>query len=266
MNFFTGFFKAIGNCFKGFSLLFEKALWPYLFYSVGLWLLMWIGSIWVFAEIASQLANYLNQQLNFEEIPDSGAILSFAKPFLTGYFSFIMTWVFKIIFWFISSTFTKYLVLIALSPLFALLSESVEEKTNGKNYPFTFPQLIKDIGRGIVISLRNMLLEYFFIITGFIITIFFPPLVIVTGPLLMIISWYFIGFTMLDYNFERHKMTISESVKFTRKNIGLACGIGLVYTVFMWLPFFIGLMFGPALAVVGATISFLELKQKETVI
>ena len=67
MNFFTGFFKAIGNCFKGFSLLFEKGLWPYLFYSVGLWLLMWIGSIWVFAEIASQLANYLNQQLNFEE-------------------------------------------------------------------------------------------------------------------------------------------------------------------------------------------------------
>lgn len=107
-----------------------------------------------------------------------------------------------------------------------------------------------------MISLRNMFLEYFFIITGFTITLLFPPLVIVTGPLLMIISWYFIGFTMLDYNFERHKMTISESVKFTRKNIGLACGIGLVYTVFMWLPFFIGLMFGPALAVVGATISF----------
>lgn len=100
MNFFTEFFKAIGNCFKGFSLLFEKGLWPYLFYSVGLWLLMWIGSIWVFAEIASQLANYLNQQLNFEEIPDSGAILSFAKPFLTGYFSFIMTQYLKLSFGF----------------------------------------------------------------------------------------------------------------------------------------------------------------------
>ena len=73
------------------------------------------------------------------------------------------------------------------------------------------------------------------------------------------------GYRLLNHG-QTFKMTISESVKFTRKNIGLACGIGLVYTVFMWLPFFIGLMFGPALAVVGATISFLELKQKETVI
>jgi CysZ protein len=266
MNFFTGFFKAISNSFKGFCLLFEKGLWPYLFYSVGLWLLMWMGSIWLFAEIATQLANYLNQQLNFEEIPDSGAILSFAKPFFTGYFSLIMAWVFKIIFWFVSSTFTKYLILIVLSPLFALLSESIEEKTNGQNYPFSFHQLMKDIGRGIVMSLRNMMLEYVFIALAFIITLIFPPLVVIIGPLLILVSWYFIGFTMLDYNFERHKMSISESVKFTRKNIGLACGIGLIYTVFMWLPFFLGLMFGPALAVAGATLSFLELKQKETVI
>jgi len=227
---------------------------------------MWIGSIWLFAEIAAQLANYISQQLNFEQIPDSGAILSFAKPFLTSKFSWILTWIFKIIFWFISSTFTKYLVLMALSPLFALLSESIEEKTNGKTYPFNFKQLIKDIGRGVLMSLRNMFLEYFFIALCFIITIIFPPSVFITGPFLMFVSWYFIGFTMLDYNFERHKLTISESVKFTRKNIGLACGIGLMYTVFMWLPFFIGLMFGPALAVAGATLSFLELKQKETVI
>lgn len=266
MNFFTGFFKAISNSFKGFYLLFEKGLWPYLFYSVGLWLLMWIGSIWLFAEIATKLANYLNQQLNFEAIPDSGAILSFAKPFFTSYFSLIMTWVFKIIFWFVSSTFTKYLILIVLSPLFALLSESIEEKTNGQNYPFSFHQLMKDIGRGIIMSLRNMMLEYVFIALAFIITLIFPPLVVIIGPLLILVSWYFIGFTMLDYNFERHKITISKSVKFTRKNIGLACGIGLIYTVFMWLPFFLGLMFGPALAVAGATLSFLELKQKETVI
>lgn len=266
MNFFAGFFKAITNSFKGFSLIFEKGLWPYLFYFVGLWLLMLIGNFFLFSELSSQLSDYLNQQLNIEEIPESGAILSFAKPFLTGYFSFIMTWVFKIIFWFISITFTKYLILIALSPLFALLSESVEEKTIGIYHPFSIVQLIKDIGRGIIISLRNMLFEYFIIAIGFIITLIFPPLVFITGPFLMLASWYFIGFTMLDYNFERYKMSITESVSFTRKNIGLACGIGLVYTAFMWLPFFIGLMFGPALAVTGATLSFLELKPKKTVI
>ncbi|MBI3519586.1 MAG: EI24 domain-containing protein [Bacteroidetes bacterium] len=264
MTFFQDLFKAIASCFKGFSLLFEKGLWPYLLYPLFVWLLMWIGSIWLFASIAEQVADYLNEQLNFDEIPDSGAALSFAKPFLTGYFSVIISWILRILFWLVKGTFVKYITLIFLSPLFALLSEAVEEKINGNKFPLNVSQLIKDIGRGIMMSLRNMLLEYLFIGLCFMITIVFPPLALITGPFLMLISWYFLGFTTLDYNFERHKMTISQSVKFTRQHMGLACGIGLVYSLFMILPLFIGLMFGPVLAVVGATISFLELQQPTT--
>lgn len=264
MGFFTGFFKAIGNCFKGFSFIFEKGLWPYLFYPVLVWLLMWVGSIWLFASIAEQIANYFSQLLNFENIPDTDSWLSFAKPFLTGYFSLVLTWFFKIVFWFVSSTFSKYVVLILLSPLFALLSESVEQKINGNNYPFNFYQLLKDIGRGILMSIRNMLFEYLIIAICFIATLFFAPLIVVTGPLLVIVSWYFLGFTMMDYNFERHKMSVSQSVQFARKNKGIICGIGLVYSLFMILPLFLGIMFAPLLAVVGATISFLEIQKSET--
>lgn len=263
MKFFEGFFKAIGNCFKGFGLIFEKGLWPYLFYPLILWFLMWAASIWLFAGLASEIADYVKEQLSFENIPDSGSWLSFAKPFLTGYFSLILAWILKLVFWFISSTFSKYLILILLSPLFALLSESAEEKINGNKYPFKLKQLIIDIFRGIGISIRNMLLEYFFIIICFVITILFPPLAFITTPFLLFVSWYYVGFTMLDYNFERHKMSISQSTRFTRKNRGLACGIGAVYALFMLLPAFIGLMFGPVIAVVGATTSFLEVKGKE---
>ena len=266
MNFFTGFFKAIGNCFKGFSFIFEKGLWPYLFYPVLVWLVMWVGSICLFASIAQQIANYFSELLKFENIPDAGSWISFAKPFLTGYFSLVLTWILKIVFWFVSSTFSKYVVLILLSPLFALLSESVEQKINGNNYPFNTVQLIKDIGRGVLMSLRNLFFEYLIIAGCFIVTILFAPLAIITVPLLILVSWYFLGFTMMDYNFERHRMSVSQSVAFARKNKGLICGIGLVYSLFMILPLFLGIMFAPLLAVVGATISFLELKQKETVI
>ena len=138
MNFFQGFFKVISNSFKGFSLIFEKGLWPYLFYPLILWFLMWAGSIWLFANLASSFAEYLNQKLSLNDIPETGSWLSFAKPFLTGYFSIIIAWIFKIAFWFVSSTFSKYLVLIFLSPLFSLLSESAEEKLNGNNFPFNF--------------------------------------------------------------------------------------------------------------------------------
>lgn len=264
MNFFSGFFKAIGNCFKGFSFIFEKGLWSYLFYPVLVWLLMWIGSILFFSAFAEYLAGVFNSFFDASEIPESGDTLSFLKPFLTGYFSFIVKWVLKIVFWFLSGTLVKYITLIFLSPLFALLSESVEQKINSNNYPFNFSQLLKDIGRGILMSLRNMFIEYLIIVGCFIVTLFFAPLAIITVPLLMLVSWFFLGFTMMDYNFERHKMSISQSVQFARKNKGLICGIGLVYSVFMLLPLFLGIMFAPLLAVVGATISFLELKQKES--
>ena len=112
-------------------------------------------------------------------------------------------------------------------------------------------------------SLRNMLFEYLIIAVCFIATLFFAPLIVVTGPLLIIVSWYFSGFTMMDYNFERHKMSVSKSVQFARKNKGVICGIGLVYSLFMILPLFLGIMFAPLLAVVGATICFLEIQKLE---
>lgn len=261
MRFFNDLIKGFVNCFKAFQFIFDKGLWPYIFFPIIAWLLMWAGSIWIFAKIATYIASYINSLLNAENIPDSGSVLSFLKPFLTGYFSVIIAWILKLLFWFMSGTFSKYITLIILSPIFSKLSEETEQKINQTNYPFNFSQFIKDIGRGILISIRNMLIEYFYLAICFIITLIFPPLAIVTTPLLILISWYYTGFTMLDYNFERHKMSISQSSVFIKKNAGLACGIGLVYSLFMLLPLFLGIMFGPILAVVGATISFLEIKK-----
>ncbi len=261
MNFFKDLFNAIVNCFKGFHLLFEKGLWPYLFYPIIVWGLMWIGSIWLFANIATNLATYFNDQIDISNIPESGSWLSFFKPFLSTYFVLILTWIIKLTLWFLSGTLSKYITLIFLSPLFSLLSEATERKLNGTEYQFNTNQFIKDLFRGIAISLRNMLLEYSIIILCFIITLIVPPLFFITTPFLLFVSWYFTGFTMLDYNFERHKMSVSQSVKFARMYRGIACGIGMVYSLFMILPLFIGLMFGPTLAVIGASISFLKLKQ-----
>ena len=138
------------------------------------------------------------------------------------------------------------------------------KKTTGKKHPFHAAQLVKDIFRGIGISLRNMLLEYFMMALSFVVTVLFPPLIVITAPLLLFISWYFIGFTMLDYNFERHRMSISQSITFIRKHKGLACGIGAVYSFLMLLPLFIGMMFAPVIAVVGATLCFLEIKNNQS--
>lgn len=265
MKFFSNFFKGIGNCFKAFSILFEKGLWPFMFIPLLMWVLMWIGSIYGFFTLAVWLGEKVNSYINAENIPVSGHWLSFFRPYLIGKLSFIISILLKFVFWLLSGTLIKYLLLMVLSPVLALLSEKADEKITKREFPFSFLQLIKDVFRGIGISLRNMMLEYFFIAIFSLITMFVPVLGIVTIPLLLIIGWYFVGFAMLDYNCERHKYSMRKSIDFMKRNRGYACGIGLVYSFFMALPFFIGdvigMFFGPAVAVVGATISFLQVEK-----
>jgi CysZ protein len=159
----------------------------------------------------------------------------------------------------------KYIILILLSPAFALLSESVEEKITGNKYDFSFKQLIKDIGRGVMINLRNMVIEFSLIILGWLICLPMPFLFVIVTPFLFLTGWYFIGFSMLDYSCERRRMGVIESVRFIRANKGLACGIGFCYAFFMGIPFFglIAMMFCPVLAVTGATTAMIETKKTQ---
>ena len=247
-------------------MLFEKGLWPYMFYPLLIWILLWVGSIYGLYVLAESLTDSIKEYFAFDSIPEEGHILSFARPFLVSKVGIIVGWVLKFLFWMLSGTFIKYILLMVLSPIFSLLSEKAEEKLTGKSFPFSFVQLLKDIGRGIVISLRNMILEYFFIFIGFILCLFFPPFIFVTTPILLLMGWYFVGFALLDYSCERHKFGVGKGIQFIKKNKGYAIGIGMVYSFFMALPFVpgqvLGMMFGPAVAVIGATLSFLAI-QKE---
>jgi CysZ protein len=269
MKFFSDFFKAIRNCFKGFGILFEKGLWPYMIYPLLIWGLLWVASIYGLFLLAGGISDWLNSYFAFDAIPEEGHWLSFARPFLIGKVSLVLGWVLKILFWFMSGTFVKYLLLMVLSPVFALLSEKAEERITGVVFPFSWKQLLKDILRGIAISLRNMLLEYFFIFICFFVSLFFPPLFLITTPFLMLLGWYFIGFALIDYNCERHKFSVGQSIRFMKSNRGYACGTGLVYSFFLGLPFIpgqvLGMMFGPAVAVIGGTVSFMEINKTPAV-
>jgi len=238
-----------------------------MFAPLVIWIGVWVASIFGLMSFASYVSEWLSGYVNAESIPETGHWLSFARPVLVGKMSFIIGLVLKLIFWFISGTFVKYIWLMVLSPVIALLAEKTDEKLTGANFPFNLKQLFKDVFRGIAINLRNMLLEYLFILVCFILNLFFPPSFFVTTPFLFLVGWYFIGFSLLDYNSERHKFNVGKSIQFIKQNRGYACGIGFVYSVFMGLPFLlgdvIGVMFGPAVAVVGATLSFLEIQKKK---
>jgi CysZ protein len=261
MKFFSGFGKGVASFFKAFGFVFNKGLWPYLFLPLILWLAMFLASIYLTDSLGDYIQAWIDAKI--QTIPNEGHWLSWLKEFENGWLGFIAAWVIRFFLWAMSGTFMKYLTLILLSPVFSLLSEAVAMKLGAKNSSFNMGQLMKDILRGTLISLRNMLLEYLLMLICFALCIVFPPAAFVLTPFLFLAGWYFIGFSMLDYSCEREKMGIIKSIRFIRSNMGLACGIGFCYSLVLWFPM-LGMMFAPVMAVSGATLAFEELKKKET--
>jgi CysZ protein len=146
-----------------------------------------------------------------------------------------------------------------MSPIMALLSERTEELISGKKFPFDLAQFVKDILRGIAIALRNMLIEFGFIFLCMLV-VWIPIAGWVTPLFLLIISYYFYGFSMMDYSNERHKLNVSESVRYILKYKGVAIGNGFIFSLLFAFPI-IGSMLSTILAPVAATIAVVELKK-----
>ncbi len=152
----------------------------------------------------------------------------------------------------------KYLFLIIGSPLFAYLSEKTESIMEGKNFPFNFSQLMKDIVRGIRLALRNMLWQTVYTVSILILS--FVPLVGWVTPLLaLLVECYYLGFSMLDYSCERNKLSTSQSILFIGRHKGLAIGNGIIFYMMHILPV-IGWILAPSYAVIAATISLYNAK------
>jgi CysZ protein len=154
----------------------------------------------------------------------------------------------------------KYLFLIIGSPVFAYLSERTEAIIEGKDFPFSFVQLMKDIFRGIKLALRNTLWQAVFTISILILS-FFPVVGWVTPVIMLFVECYYYGFSMLDYSCERHRLSPSESIEYITKHKGLAIGNGMMFFLMHLIPF-AGWMLAPAYAVVAATLSMYHQKSE----
>ncbi len=147
----------------------------------------------------------------------------------------------------------KYIFLIIGSPLFAWLSEKTEAIIEGKDFPFNFKQLWKDIIRGVRLALRNMLWQTVYTISILILS--FIPLVGWITPLLaLLVECYYLGFSMLDYSCERNKLSPAQSILFISRHRGLAIGNGMVFYGMHLVPV-LGWILAPSYAVIAATIS-----------
>jgi CysZ protein len=170
-------------------------------------------------------------------------------------FAGIILWLIQMLFYF---SLFKYVWLILGSPVYAYLSEKTDSIIENATFDFNSKQFSKDILRGIWIAVRNSLWQSVYMIS--IILLSLIPVVGWLTPLLaLLIECYYYGFSMLDYSFERKKLTAADSIYFIGNHKGLAIGNGAVFYVMHILPV-IGWVLAPAYAVVAATLSLHDIK------
>jgi CysZ protein len=203
--------------------------------------------MYFFWNSADTAVTWLSQVIGIEKWlhHQQSAVLSFL--FLMGG---IMVRLILVLFYF---SLFKYLFLIIGSPLFAYLSERTEALIEGKDFPFHFNQLLKDMVRGIKLALRNSLWQTVYTVSILILS-FFPLIGWITPVISTFVECYYYGFSMLDYSCERHRLSPAESINFISKHKGLAIGNGLVFYLMHFVPF-LGWVLAPSYAVVAATIS-----------
>jgi len=132
----------------------------------------------------------------------------------------------------IAAGISGFFLLLVLSPVFSLVSEETGKRLTGVEYRFSPAQLVKDVARGIKITLRNLFYQYLLVGLVSIVLYFLPEMKMIQlagSVLIFIVTAYFYGFSILDYAMENLRMTYDESVDFVRSHPGYALGLGSIY-------------------------------------
>ena len=148
------------------------------------------------------------------------------------------------------------LFLIIGTPYFSYISSKVALLLGKKNSSFTFKQLWKEIKRGLKLSIRNSVKQFFLIlvITGF----SFIPIIGIFSPLLtFIVQAYYNGILMTDYTLERNSYDVKESKRYYKEHKPYLFSIGLGFMFLLLIPV-IGWFLAPTYALVASALFFVK--------
>lgn len=254
MSFIEEIFLGMRHYGDAIKLVRKHKMLPLLFVSFLLFLIILTGCA---------LAIYAGNNALIEWIMNLGWVRQWNSFFESA--PWVIT-IFKVginiatIFLFIS--FYKFVFLAVASPLYAYISEKGAEKYKGASYPFVMSQFIKDIIRGVRISIRNLFRQLFLTLLLFILS-FIPVVGLFFAFLIIMLDAYYYGFAMLDYSCERDQLSVKQSIRFIKGHRGLALGNGLVFYGAMILLPIIGVIFIAPLSAIAAMISYFHITENK---
>ncbi len=272
----TAFWKdvqlGIRTYFKSWGFIVRNGMMHYYLYPLIFIILFSVFATFGIGMLDEMITPLVQDWLGVKELPGDSwwdKTLAFFSKISTYLVSFVI-WVSLLYVYF---KINKYVILIVMSPIMALIAEKTDEKLTGQVFPFSMTQLVRDVWRGILIAIRNLFLEILLtiliLVVNTVITVLLPPITVITTPLvtvaLFLIGAYFYGFSTMDYTNERYRLNVGESVQVIRKNKGLAVANGAIFSIWLLIPFigtYLGAIFAPVTCTVGATLALLEKKEK----
>jgi len=203
--------------------------------------------------------NYIEELIKYVKSFIEGWSFIEDSAFLGSAMEVIVAFFIEILFFLAFAYLGGYIVLIIMAPLLSYISEKTEQVLTGNAYAFNFNHLVKDTIRGLIMAVRNMFIELGFLILAFILG-FIPVIGWLVAICLFFISAYFYGFSFIDYNNERQRLTIKESAALVKKYKGIAISNGGVFALSLFIPF-CGtylVLFVAIVSVVAATLAMTE--------
>lgn len=237
--FFKDFRSAISSYGQSFTLINELKLWKFFLFPILIGLLFGGLVIWAAYGLSDNIGDYLADFWPFswgeDFMASVGQVFGVVIVLLMGLLVY------------------KHAVMALASPFMTPVSEKIEMHLTGKQLDptDTAVEYMAALMRGIKINARNLLLEL--LITFPLIILGFIPLVnIVTAVLIFYVQAYYSGFGNMDYTLERHR-SYKETIKFVRKNNGVAVGNGTIFILLLFIPV-VGMCLALPLSTAAATI------------
>lgn len=246
---------AVQSFFEAHSFIRKHRLWKWILIPGIVYMLLFTGGLYLFIKTSIWAVAALSQKIGLANwLQHEGNVL------LNFLFSMAAIMLQLILFFFYFSLF-KFFFLIVGSPVFAYLSEKTSGIIEGKDFPFSFSQLLKDIVRGVRLSLRNALWQTVYLVAIFLLSLL-PLAGWITPLIALFVECYYYGFSMVDYSLERNRLSAGASIDFIGRHKGLAVGNGLMFYLMHVIPF-LGWVLAPAYAVIAATLSLYKVKEEK---
>lgn len=236
--------RAINDHISSINLAFQELMkgkfWLYLLPSLLISLFFWFVS-----GVLDSIFGFLNHT---DSVPFIGNYLETGIQSGKSFFSYL------------GDLFHEFMILTALSPVYCLLSEKVDNTVTGAKFNGGIIRILTDLLRAVFIVFISMILYIALMATWWIFS-WLSGFHLLDELIYFFIAAFFLGFSFYDYSLERYHVSILKSWGFGFNHILYMILTGGIFHLMFQVPY-LGILFAPFFTSIISTIVYLKMQHK----